>query len=123
MKRYYSTPAIRERVLAKYNNRCSYCGCELTDKTMQIDHLKPRSIFQNLANDESNYMPSCRDCNFNKSTFDLEVFRKIIAALPNRIVQTPITGLGVKYGMVEIQKWDGKFYFEKVEASKQNEAS
>lgn len=30
---------IRQQIFEKYNGHCAYCGCELTMKTMQVDHI------------------------------------------------------------------------------------
>ena len=95
-----------------FNGCCAYCGCEITMKEMQIDHLES---FYNGGNDEiDNLLPSCRQCNFNKSTFSLEVYREYVKGLLNRILDRSfVVRIAIKYGMLSINEWDGKFYFEK----------
>lgn len=66
---------VRKQVYEKCNGHCAYCGCKLDYKDMQVDHVK--SVFYyNGTNDIDNLLPSCRMCNFYKSTFTLEEFRK-----------------------------------------------
>jgi len=53
--------SIRELTHKKYNGRCAYCGCDITLKTMQVDHIKPKI---NGGNDDlENLNPACRVCN------------------------------------------------------------
>ena len=103
---------IREAVYAKCGGHCAYCGCEISIKEMQIDHLK---AFYNGGNNEiDNLLPSCRQCNFYKSTFSLEVYREYVKGLLNRILDRSfVVRIAIKYGMLSINEWDGKFYFEK----------
>ena len=72
----------RKEVYDKYNGKCAYCGCDITLKEMQIDHLVP--LYRNdsdeqlnrgkiRTNDMSNLMPSCLSCNHYKSTFTLDM--------------------------------------------------
>ena len=106
------SPKTREAVYAKCNGHCAYCGCEITMKEMQVDHLK---AFYNGGNDElDNLMPSCRQCNFYKSTFSLEVYREHVKGLLYRILDRSfVVRLAIKYGILTVGNWDGKFYFER----------
>lgn len=75
MSRKQIAQKIRKQVYQKYNGHCAYCGCELEYKDMQVDHVK--SVFYyNGTNDIDNLLPSCRMCNFYKSTFTVDEFRK-----------------------------------------------
>ena len=38
-------PELRKLVYDKYNGCCAYCGCEMTFKEMQVDHLVSKLIF------------------------------------------------------------------------------
>lgn len=38
-KRKTINKKTRKLVFNKYNGHCAYCGCELTMKTMQVDHI------------------------------------------------------------------------------------
>ena len=69
-------------VTINYSNEL--CGCKLEYKDMQVDHVK--SVFYyNGTNDIDNLLPSCRMCNFYKSTFTLDEFRKNLETLHERL--------------------------------------
>ena len=123
----------RQQIHQKYNGHCAYCGCEITLKEMQVDHIVPKDTFWlHMANKElvvpeflqhidninhsDNLNPSCRQCNFYKSTFSLEAYRYQLARVLKPNIEKPFQfRLGLKYGMVEVKEWDKQFYFEKYE--------
>lgn len=108
----------REAVYAKCGGHCAYCGCEVTVKEMQIDHLEP--FFNGGKDDIDNLLPACRQCNFYKNTFSLEVYREYVKGLLYRILDRSfVVRLAIKYGMLSVTEWDGKFYFEKQKEAKQ----
>ena len=112
MKRQSIPKKIREQVYQKYNGHCAYCGCELEYKDMQVDHVK--SVFYyNGTNDIDNLLPSCRMCNFYKSTFTLDEFRKNLETLHERLQKLFIYRLALKYGLITEHKDKVMFYFEK----------
>ena len=110
----------REAVFNKYGGRCAYCGYELTLRTMQVDHIKAvyTSSLENNnveTQDDSfdNLNPSCRQCNFYKSTLNIEQFRnKIKTTLYETCQNTFQAKLAKKLGMMVVTQFD-KFYFEK----------
>lgn len=55
----------REKILAQYGSLCVYCGKELTELTMAVDHYVPRS--RGGSNGLWNLRPSCLPCNANKA--------------------------------------------------------
>lgn len=111
----------REEVFNKYGGRCAYCGCELTLRTMQVDHIK--AVYtSSLENDNvetqddsfDNLNPSCRQCNFYKGTLDIEQFRKkIMTTLYETCQNTFQAKLAKKLGMLTVKQFD-KFYFERI---------
>lgn len=108
---------VREQVYQKYNGHCAYCGCEISYKEMQVDHIK--SVYSTEekpcdedVNDIGNLMPSCRMCNFYKSTFTIEGFRTQLGKIPERLNKLFIFKLACKYGLVEPKRKEIKFYFE-----------
>ena len=104
----------RLAVYQKYGGHCAYCGCKLEYKEMQVDHVE--SVYAHNGKDEmSNYMPSCRMCNFYKSTSNVEDFRLRLQTLHERLRKPFIYRLAVKYGLVLEDHKDIKFYFEEVE--------
>lgn len=117
--------ALRERIYNKYNGHCAYCGTHITLSEMQVDHLQPK--WHNLTDedcekkgidrgtdDEDNLMPSCRACNYYKHTSTLDGFRARLAVLQSIVMESFNARLALKYQMISLQPWDGKFYFEKI---------
>ena len=102
--------SIREQVYKKYNGKCAYCGHEIEYKDMQIDHIKAKYL--GGEDKTENYVPSCRACNFYKTTFDIETFRERIKAIPERLNKIFIFKLAIKYGLIEIKDKKVKFLME-----------
>lgn len=104
----------RLAVFNKTNGKCAYCGCELTIKNMQVDHVE--SLALGGENSIENYLPSCRSCNFYKDTMPLEVFRselgKLLQRLNDRVV---IYRIARRYGLISENDHPIKFYFEQLE--------
>lgn len=55
---------IRQKVHEKCNGHCVCCGCKLEYKDMQVEHVKPLSIFG--TDTIENMLPACRSCNHYK---------------------------------------------------------
>lgn len=112
---------LRQEVYDKYNGHCAYCGCEIEYKDMQVDHIIPK--YRNNekwhqgeigSDDISNLNPSCRMCNYYKRMCSIDRFRENLKDTLIRNVQRPFDfRLAERYGMVKIEAWDGKFYFER----------
>ena len=111
---------LRLKVWNKYNKKCAYCGCDLKYKDMQVDHIKSKfhHEYYNLSteniDDLENLNPSCRQCNFYKSSGTLDEFRTRLSTIHERLSKEFIFRLAVKHGIVEYKGFDGKFYFEKL---------
>ncbi len=117
---------LRQVILDKYKGHCAYCGCEIDLKTMQIDHIIPKIEYSyhleydknsekiiNHKDDIDNLNPSCRLCNHYKSNFLLEDFRKNLICLSERLAKNYKIRIGIRYKILHITSFDGKFYFEK----------
>lgn len=67
---YYSPEwrALRYRVFKTYGRVCALC--RTTEGQMHVDHIKPRSLFPELALVFENLQVLCRDCNLGKSNRD-----------------------------------------------------
>ena len=103
----------RKAVWQKYGGRCAYCGCEITIKEMQVDHVKPKRI--GGSNDMDNLNPSCRLCNHYKRAMSLEEFRTwALGGLVSRLRKIYTVRVAEKYGIITINNYDKKFYFEKI---------
>lgn len=114
----------RQNVYDKYDGKCAYCGCNITLKTMQVDHIKPKwhniseekAIFYGIekgSDDYDNLLPSCRRCNKWKSTFSIDQFRgEIIIQLERLDKYSPNYRLARDYGLIKETPIDVLFYFE-----------
>lgn len=76
---FYESPEwlrLRYAVLKKHGACCQCCGQRATaNNPIQVDHIKPRSIFPGLALDINNLQVLCRSCNMGKSNRDLTDWR------------------------------------------------
>lgn len=64
---------LRYRTLRDYGKKCMACGA--TGVTMHVDHIKPKSIYPELALDPNNMQVLCEDCNRGKSNRYEDDFR------------------------------------------------
>lgn len=103
---------LRLKVLSKYDGRCAYCGCKLEYKDLQVDHIEAQ--FNGGKNTIENYNPSCRGCNFYKSTFTIEDFRINMRSLHERLFKIFIVKIAVRFGILTYKPFDEQFYFEKL---------
>ena len=112
----------RQRVHAKFNGRCAYCGHEITLRQMHIDHVAP--IFRGWGtthpvpghagdDTEANMLPACRPCNLRKSTLTVDGFRAEIAAQVGRLRRdSGAFRLAERFGLVVATDVPVKFWFE-----------
>jgi 5-methylcytosine-specific restriction endonuclease McrA len=60
--------SLRYKALERANGRCQCCGARPTPgNELHVDHVKPRSLFPELALDIKNLQILCRRCNLGKS--------------------------------------------------------
>lgn len=103
----------REKVYAKYDGHCAYCGREIAYKDMQVDHFYPQSNFSTEnPNRIENLMPACRMCNHYKRAHSLETFRRYIEEIPCKLRYNYIYKIGIVYGNVAEDVKPIRFYFE-----------
>jgi len=58
---------LRKKAIALYGAKCVYCGAIPTkNNPCNIDHIKPRKFFPELALDITNLQPLCAKCNKHK---------------------------------------------------------
>ena len=55
---------LRKRAIELYGTRCAKCGAE--GNPINIDHIKPRKFYPDLALDINNLQPLCHPCNKEK---------------------------------------------------------
>lgn len=70
-KSFYERPewrALRYKILRSQICQCACCGITRDHgRVLHVDHIKPISIFPELALNESNLQVLCEDCNMGKS--------------------------------------------------------
>lgn len=109
---------MRIQILNKYDNKCSYCGKEIDLYSMQIDHFI--SLRSGGSDEINNLYPSCKLCNHYKRASDIETFRNFfIGKITERLKKIYIFRVAINYGIVSLNEWDSKFYFEKYERKMQ----
>lgn len=108
----------RERVFAKTNGNCGYCGNPLPEKGWHMDHVEPLFRGRDCGGDdsESNLMASCARCNLWKKTFTVEQFRTEIESQHKRLYRDSAAyRLAHDFGVITESKEYGRdviFYFE-----------
>ena len=100
----------RQQIYEMYGGRCAYCGREIAIAEMQVDHVE--SVYFGGKDDIANYRPACRQCNFYKSTMDVERLREQLSLIPGRLEKLLIFRLALAYGLVQVTGKPVKFYFE-----------
>jgi 5-methylcytosine-specific restriction endonuclease McrA len=66
---------LRYRAFKTYGARCACCGASGSNVTLQADHIKPRSLFPELALSLENIQILCLDSNRGKSDLDCTDWR------------------------------------------------
>lgn len=62
---------LRMEALVKYGNRCQCCGTSPKyGAVINVDHIKPRKKFPELALDINNLQILCGDCNQGKGNWN-----------------------------------------------------
>jgi 5-methylcytosine-specific restriction endonuclease McrA len=68
---------LRMEALKKYGPRCMCCGATpQTGAVMNVDHIKPRKIFPELALEIDNLQVLCNECNHGKGNWDMTDWRE-----------------------------------------------
>lgn len=80
----------RAVILSKYSGRCAYCGCEITAKTMQVDHIVP--IRAGGTDNLDNLNPSCRLCNHYKRGGGINYLRRMLSEMQRKLEAIYIFG-------------------------------
>jgi hypothetical protein len=67
----YDWRKLRMEALKKYGSKCQCCGATpATGAVMNVDHIKPRKFFPELALSLSNLQVLCHECNHGKGNWD-----------------------------------------------------
>lgn len=76
----YEWKRVRMVVLKRDGAKCRCCGATPEmDAVMNVDHIKPRRIFPELALDPNNLQVLCGECNHGKGNWDMTDWRAIKA--------------------------------------------
>lgn len=68
---------VRMLAIKRYGNRCQCCGASpQSGATINVDHIKPRKLFPNLALSLDNLQILCHECNHGKGNWDMTDWRK-----------------------------------------------
>ena len=125
---------LRLAVANKYGMRCGYCGDFLLQNRYQLDHIIPRSLFNEHVSHRrqwvpdflkhlkpgeqdhiDNLMPSCAVCNGSKMSHYLEFWREELSMQLSRAKKTSYNyRMAHKYGQVMETPKPVVFYFETV---------
>lgn len=68
---------VRMMALKKYGAICQCCGASPANgAVMNVDHIKPRKLFPELALDVNNLQILCQECNHGKGNWDMTDWRQ-----------------------------------------------
>jgi len=89
----YEWRRLRMLALKKYGARCQCCGATPADgAVMNVDHIKPRKLFPELALSIHNLQILCHDCNHGKGNWDMTDWRpdqEYIDSVDTFVIQLP----------------------------------
>ena len=69
--------------LKKHGAVCACCGASpATGAVMNVDHIKPRRLFPELALDVDNLQVLCEPCNHGKGNWDMTDWRRQVTPVP-----------------------------------------
>jgi len=72
----YEWRKLRMEALKKYGPKCMCCGATpATGAVMNVDHIKPRKLFPELALELTNLQILCHECNHGKGNWDQSDWR------------------------------------------------
>ncbi len=73
----YEWRKLRMEALKLHGSTCQCCGASpKTGAVMNVDHIKPRKLFPELALDINNLQVLCSECNHGKGNWDQTDWRK-----------------------------------------------
>ena len=73
----YEWRRVRMEAIKRYGAKCQCCGATPeTGAIINVDHIKPRKIFPELALSLDNLQVLCHECNHGKGNWDMTDWRK-----------------------------------------------
>ena len=113
MKRRKWTKVERKQIFQKSKGHCAYCRLPITIQGMQVDHIV--ALKRGGPDSIENANPACRMCNKYKDTLTLYDFKNwLLAGVTGRLRKLFIFRIAERYGMISVNDWDKKFYFENI---------
>ena len=107
---------VRKEIARRTDWRCSYCGCELNNRSLVIDHVYP--VHRGGTNSIDNLTAACRSCNHYKNTFTVDQFRYHIGKWVARLERDSVQFRNaLRFGLIKIDHYPGEsveFYAEKI---------
>ena len=102
----------RDMIRDKFGGRCAYCGYEINNLQMQMDHVVPKN--QGGEDTYENLNPSCRYCNNYKGVYDIEYLRQQLSMQAVRARKYSVNfRLAERYGLITVlEQPQIIFYFE-----------
>jgi hypothetical protein len=68
---------LRRFALDRANNQCQICSSQ---HKLHLDHVKPKSLFPELALNKDNVRILCQDCHINTDSYGGKIFKRISVA-------------------------------------------
>ena len=113
---------VRLTVLNKYDGKCAYCGCELTEDTLTVDHIKPKrrgaselelKTYGRGKDKISNFNPCCLSCNSSKCNFSIDEWKVEISKKHDKVLKDNSNYRTLnRFNLITVSK-EIIFYFEK----------
>ena len=73
----YEWRRVRMEAIKKHGARCQCCGATpATGAVINVDHIKPRKLFPQLALSVDNLQVLCHECNHGKGNWDMTDWRE-----------------------------------------------
>lgn len=82
---------LRVRLLEKSDWMCSYCGIQLDEKSVRIDHIHAKSL--GGSHDEDNLAACCHSCNSSKTVKSLSEWKTALLRSSSRHIEKSIETL------------------------------
>jgi len=102
----------RVDVYKKFNGHCAYCGKEISFDNFHADHIIPKN--KGGGNRTDNFYPACHTCNCVKYNMSIDEFREYIFSIPKNIKLKGAFKIMLQIGIIKIENFDRRFYFERV---------
>jgi|GEM_PF-4820418 hypothetical protein len=89
---------IRDSLLSEFNGKCAYCGKEVVGNDFDVDHLVPISKGGGGLHMYGNLVLSCRPCNANKHSHNLNDFLEKFPEYDAKAVKKRLADRAKRFG-------------------------